>query len=107
MTTVAFVVGMTVGFFLGWLRTIRSVPVKKVIRDYTALADASAGSPFVRAGMLALTVAWTGVMYRVRRIGEAYVEIIRGRPRFVHSLFGCPILVLTCPSLFTDSSFVA
>ena len=107
MTTVAFVVGMTVGFFLGWLRTIRSVPVKKVIRDYTALADASSRSPFVRSGMLALTVAWTGVKYLVRRIGDAYVEIIRGTPLFVQILFAWSILVVNFPGLFTNPSSVA
>ena len=107
MTTVAYAVGMTAGFFLGWLRTIRSVPIKKVVHDFRAFADTSSRSKFVLSGALGLTVAWAGLKYLVRRLGDAYVEIIRGTPLFVQILFAWSILVVNFPGLFTNPTSVA
>src|SRR3989449_2781913 len=107
MTTVAYAVGMTAGFFLGWLSTIRSVPIKKVVHDFRAFADTSSRSKFVLSGALGLTVAWAGLKYLVRRLGDAYVEIIRGTPLFVQILFAWSILVVNFPGLFTNPTSVA
>ncbi len=107
VTTVAFVVGMTIGFLLGWLRTIRTVPVKKVVRDFKAWADADSRSRFRSAFGLGVTLIRTGAKYAARRLSDGYVEIMRGTPLFVQILFVWSILAVNFPTLFANPASVA
>lgn len=107
VTSVGFAVGMGVGFLLGWLRTIRSVPIQKVIRDFRLFADAGSRSKVLLDVHLGITVLWAGMKYLGRRIGDAYVEIIRGTPLFVQILFAWSILVVNFPTAFSNPNSVA
>jgi polar amino acid transport system permease protein len=98
---------MAAGFLLGWLRSIRSVPIKKVIRDFRTLADARSEAKGVTMVYLAATIGWTGTKYLGRRVGDAYVEIIRGTPLFVQILFAWSILVVNFPGIFASPTSVA
>lgn len=107
VTSVAFAVGMGIGFFLGWLRTARAVPFAKVVSDFRLLSDASTRSQVVLNAGLALTVGWFAIKYAARRIGDGYVELVRGTPLFVQILFVWSVLVVNFPTLFTPPAAVA
>lgn len=107
VTTVAFVVGMSIGFLLGWFRTARAVPLKKVVHDFRLLSDASSKSATLAYTGLGATLLWFGLKYAVRRIGDGYVELMRGTPLFVQILFVWSVLVVNFPNLFATPAAVA
>jgi ABC-type amino acid transport system permease subunit len=107
VTSVAFVIGMAIGFFLGWLRTARAVPLKKILADFQILSDADSRSRIVTSFFLALTVSWFSLKYVARRLGDGYVEIVRGTPLFVQILFVWSMLVVNFPGFFTTPAAVA
>ncbi len=107
VTNVAFLVGMGVGFLLGWLRTIRRVPLRKVLQDFRAMEEENTPRGTGRSFRLALTVLGSGLRYGARRFGDGYVEVIRGTPLFVQILFVWYILVVNFPELFASPGVVA
>jgi glutamine transport system permease protein len=106
VTSVSFVIGMAIGFFLGWLRTARVVPLKKVRADFHLLSDQKTKARSVRFLFLLLTLAWFALKHGARRIGDGYVEIVRGTPVFVQILFVWSVLVVNFPTLFATPAAV-
>ncbi len=107
VTTVAFLIGMGIGFFLGWLRTAKAVPLKKVLHDFRLLSDASSQPGIAIYFWLSATLLWFSLKYAARRIGDGYVELVRGTPLFVQILFVWSVLVVNFPSLFATPAAVA
>jgi ABC-type amino acid transport system permease subunit len=106
VTSVSFVAGLAIGFLLGWLRTARLVPLKRVLRDLRLLA-ASDRRRIVVLLRLLWTVWWYGLRYLGRRLGDGYVELVRGTPLFVQILFVWSVLVVNFPNLFATPASVA
>lgn len=98
VTTVAFGAGLSIGFLLGWARTARWIPLDKIVRDRERLREE--GTPLVAARIRTIPlILLSMVKYLVRRIGDAYVEIIRGTPIFVQIVFIWSILLVNYPRL--------
>jgi len=96
VTTIAFVIGLVIGFFFGWIRATRSVPLGKIMRDAKKVADAQGLDhvPFP-----ATQIIWHGFKYIVRRFGDAFVAVIRGTPLFVQIVFVWSVLLIRVPTL--------
>ena len=77
VTTVSYIVGMGIGFIIGWARAAR-VSVRK--------PGAQGAAVF-------------GVKYTLRRMGDGYVAAIRGTPLFVQIVFVSSVLVIRFSSL--------
>ncbi len=81
-TTIAFLVGMAIGFFIGWLRTARTMPLAKFVVSMRAERRARSEDPAITevgSGLLLfVSLLWYGTKYVVRRIGDGFVEIMRG-----------------------------
>ena len=77
VTTVSYIVGMGIGFIIGWERAAR-VSVRK--------PGAQGAAVF-------------GVKYTLRRMGDGYVAAIRGTPLFVQIVFVSSVLVIRFSSL--------
>jgi len=107
VTTISFVVGMGIGFLLGWFRTIRRVPVRKIIQDFRVLADTTSRSKVFLRFALGSAVLISGLKYAAKRVGDGYVEVIRGTPLFVQILFVWYVLVVNFPNLFASPAVVA
>jgi ABC-type amino acid transport system permease subunit len=107
VTTVAFLVGMGIGFLLGWLRTARATPLKKVMKDFGRVPESDSGSAGRARLVLGAIVVWYALKYAVRRIGDGYVELVRGTPLFVQILFVWSVLVVNFPGLFATPAAVA
>jgi His/Glu/Gln/Arg/opine family amino acid ABC transporter permease subunit len=98
VTTISYVVGMGIGFVIGWARTARSMPLRKVRQAREMLREA--GTPRWRARFgLVPVIAWSGVKYATRRIADGYVEIMRGTPLFVQIIFVWSVLLVYYPRL--------
>ena len=93
-TTVSFAGGIVIGFFMGWLRSIRSPSLKRVLKQYGPGEEAVGSYSLLR---LSVAVLGLGVRYYARRIGDAYVEIIRGTPLFVQMLFVSSVILVSFP----------
>ncbi len=88
VTTIAYAVGMGIGFLLGWVRSTRAQPLTKVLaarrRDAVAATPTNGGrSEHLFMG----AVLWYGFKYSARRAADAYVAIIRGTPLLVQIIF--------------------
>src|SRR5437879_9057347 len=78
VTTIAYFIGMGIGFVLGWARSVRTLPLARVMaaRRREAVAAADGGSP--GAGLFLGTLVVYGIKYYVRReIGRASCRGIR------------------------------
>jgi len=94
ITTASFALGLGIGFLVGWIRTTRTVPFKRLLRDFrltSADASSHASSQYLLFG---LSIVWTGLKYVVRRIMDGYVEIMRGTPLFVQIFFVWSIFIV-------------
>ncbi len=98
VTTVAFGAGLGIGFLLGWARTARWIPLDKIVRDRERLREEGTSLAAARIGTIP-PILLSMVKYLVRRIGDAYVEIIRGTPLFVQIVFIWSILLVNYPRL--------
>lgn len=107
VTTVAFVVGMGIGFLLGWLRAARVIPLKKVLRNFRMLSEAESQSSFVVYAALSATLTWYALKYALRRLADGYVELVRGTPLFVQILFIFHVTVINFPAFFATPALVA
>lgn len=88
VTTIAYAIGMGIGFLLGWVRSTRAQPLTKVLaarrRELAAATPANGGRS---ENLFVGTVAWYGFKYWARRAADAYVSIIRGTPLLVQIVF--------------------
>ena len=95
-TSIAFFVGMGIGFLVGWARTARAPPIRKILSDFRHAAEQGAAR-----GTLALTatILWSGLRHYLRRIADAYVEGVRGTPLFVQIIFAYAVATTFYPRL--------
>ena len=97
-TTLSFVIGMAIGFFVGWARTARIVPLRKTLYEHARFRAADTPRWKSRLGAVPLILSSTGKYY-LRRVADAYVEIIRGTPLFVQIVFAWSVLLVNYPRL--------
>ncbi|MGQ0798396.1 MAG: amino acid ABC transporter permease [Methanobacteriota archaeon] len=90
-TTLSYVLGMGIGFLIGWARSVRTVPVRKIVQDHRRW------QPNGRIPVGQVTFA--GVKYFARRVADGYVEIIRGTPLLVQIVFAWSVLLVYSPRL--------
>src|SRR6266581_7854224 len=109
-TTIAFLVGMAIGFSVGWLRTARTVPLAKFVVTIRAERRARSEDPAMREVdsmfLLFVSLLWYGTKYVVRRIGDGFVEIIRGTPLLVQILFASSFFVVFLPEYATEELLI-
>ncbi len=99
VTTVSYFLGMGIGFILGWARSVRTLPLAKVIevhRRAFATAAADGGRP---GGWPVRAILFYGVKHYVKRIADAYVAIIRGTPLFVQIIFAWSAIITYYPRM--------
>src|SRR5216117_1166051 len=100
-TTIAFLVGMAIGFSVGWLRTARTMPLAKFVLSLRAERRArSEDREVIKADsgfLIFFSLLWYGAKYVVRRIGDGFVEIIRGTPLYVQILFASSFFIVFLP----------
>jgi His/Glu/Gln/Arg/opine family amino acid ABC transporter permease subunit len=98
VTSVSYVIGMCIGFVIGWARTARIVPLRKLRRDRALLLDS--GTPRWAQLLGAVPwILWIGLKYVTRRIADGYVEIMRGTPLFVQIIFMWSVLLVNYPRI--------
>lgn len=90
-TTLAYTLGMGIGFVIGWARAARSVPVAKIVRVYR-IWEPEGRFPI---GL----VAFAGIKYIARRIADGFVEVVRGTPLFVQIVFAWSVLLVYYPRM--------
>ena len=109
-TTIAFVVGMAIGFSVGWLRTARTVSLAKFASSMRVekreRQAAPSGSEGARRLLVVLSLVWYGAKYVVRRIGDGFVEIIRGTPLYVQILFASSFFIVFLPQYATEGILI-
>ena len=103
-TTISFFLGMGIGFLVGWVRTVRTPPIQKILADFRhAEREGSArGKP-----ALAATVLGVGLRHYIRRVADAYVEAVRGTPLFVQIIFAYTVVTVSFPRLPGGAEFLA
>ena len=109
-TTIAFLAGMAIGFSVGWLRTARTVSLAKFagsmrVEKRERQEDAS-GSESARRLMVVLSLLWFGTKYVIRRIGDGFVEIIRGTPLYVQILFASSFFIVFLPQYASEGILI-
>jgi len=106
VTTIAFVIGMAIGFSVGWLRTARTVSLAKFAASMRVekreRQAAPSGSEGARRLLVVLSLVWYGTKYVVRRIGDGFVEIIRGTPVYVQILFASSFFIVFLPQYASE-----
>jgi len=95
-TSIAFVVGMGIGFLVGWARSTRTQPIRKILSDFH---QAKVQGTARGRSALAVTIAVAGVRHYLRRIADGYVEAIRGTPLFVQIIFAYAVATTFYPRL--------
>jgi len=95
-TSIAFFIGMGIGFFAGWARTARVVPVRRILSDFRQAERQGAAGGTVA---LTATILWSGLRHYLRRIADAYVEAVRGTPLFVQIIFAYAVATTFYPRL--------
>ncbi|HLB68180.1 MAG TPA: amino acid ABC transporter permease [Thermoplasmata archaeon] len=97
-TTVSFAMGLVIGFLLGWARAARTVPIRKILSDRRKATLATRPTMGNRAEDVGI-ILLTATRYYMRRMADAYVEIIRGTPLFVQIVFAWSVLLVNFPRL--------
>ncbi len=109
-TTIAFLVGMAIGFSVGWLRTARTLPLAKFLASMRVERRARSEDPATTevgsSLLLLVSLLWYGAKYIVRRIGDGFVEIIRGTPVLVQILFAATFFVVFLPQYATEGLLI-
>ena len=106
-TTLAFIIGMGIGFLVGWARTIRVVSPQRIVQDFR---QAKAEQPSNRTRLnigLSLALFAAGVRHILHRIADAYVEIIRGTPLLTQIVFAWAIVITFYAQLGTAGALLA
>jgi ABC-type amino acid transport system permease subunit len=109
-TTIAFLVGMAIGFSVGWLRTARSVSLAKFAASMRVekreRREDPGQSEAARRAMVVLSLLWYGTKYVVRRVGDGFVEVIRGTPLYVQMLFASSFFIVFLPQYATEGLLI-
>jgi len=109
-TTIAFVVGMAIGFSVGWLRTARTMSLAKFAASMRVekreRQQAPSSSEGTRRLLVVLSLLWFGTKYVVRRIGDGFVEIIRGTPLYVQILFASSFFIVFLPDYASEGILI-
>jgi glutamine transport system permease protein len=109
-TTIAFLVGMAIGFSVGWLRTARTVSLAKFAVSMRTEKRERQEDPSQREGarrlLAVVSLLWYGTKYIVRRIGDGFVEIIRGTPLYVQILFASSFFIVFLPRYATEGLLI-
>jgi len=93
-TTISFLVGMLIGFLVGWVRTAKVVPLARILGDRRKIrAEASASGVFDRFALAGVITA-SGAKHLFRRIADGYVETIRGTPLVLQIVFAWSIFLV-------------
>jgi len=98
VTTVSYFFGMGIGFVLGWARSVRTMPLAKVIEVHRRAFAAAADGGRPRRWPVGAILLY-GVKYYVKRIADAYVAIIRGTPLFVQIIFAWSAIITYYPRM--------
>jgi len=96
VTPISFVLGMGIGFLVGWIRTVRAPPIQKILQDFRQAEKQgrARGKPALAATLIA-----SGLRHYVKRVADAYVEAIRGTPLFVQIIFAYTVITVSYPRL--------
>jgi len=109
-TTIAFLVGMAIGFSVGWLRTARTMPLAKFVLSLrTERRARSEDREVIKTDsgfLIVFSLLWYGAKYGVRRIGDGFVEIIRGTPLYVQILFASSFFVVFVREYATEGLLI-
>jgi len=109
-TTIAFVLGMAIGFSVGWLRTAKSVSIAKFAASMRVekreRQEDSSGSEGARQLVVVVSLLWYGTKYVIRRIGDGFVEIIRGTPLYVQILFASSFFIVFLPQYASEGILI-
>src|SRR5213592_2035781 len=109
-TTIAFLVGMVIGFSVGWLRTARTVALSKFVASMRVEKRERQESPSQSEGarrlLVVLSLLWYGTKYVARRIGDGLVEVIRGTPLYVQILFASSFFIVFLPQYATEGLLI-
>src|SRR5438309_2171059 len=109
-TTIAFIVGMAIGFSVGWVRTARTVPLAKFAASMRVEKRERQENPSQNEGsrrlLVVLSLLWYGTKYVVRRIGDGFVEIIRGTPLYVQILFASSFFIVFLPQYASEGILI-
>jgi len=109
-TTIAFLVGMAIGFSVGWLRTARTVSLAKFATsmriEKRERREDPAQSEATRRVLVVLSLLWYGTKYVIRRIGDGFVEVIRGTPLYVQILFASSFFIVFLPQYATEGLLI-
>jgi His/Glu/Gln/Arg/opine family amino acid ABC transporter permease subunit len=87
VTTVAFAIGLPIGFLVGWARTAHTPRLPEVRRDLAMAAEQRTEKGLAADLGQAFMALRMGAKYFVRRIADGYVEIIRGTPILIQLFF--------------------
>jgi His/Glu/Gln/Arg/opine family amino acid ABC transporter permease subunit len=93
-TGVSFAMGIVIGFFIGWARTARAIPLRKLLQGRESEEDRNTSSLKTFSIIL-----WAGTKYAVRRVADGYVELMRGTPLTVQITFIWSVLLVQYPRL--------
>jgi len=100
VTTISYVLGMGIGFALGWVRSTQARPLVKVLAARRSEAAAATAADGGRSDRLFLgTLVLYGFKYYVHRAADAYVAIIRGTPLLVQIVFVWSAVIVYFPRL--------
>lgn len=97
-TSVSYVVGMGLGFLIGWARSVRVTPLERVLAEARGVGRDRPTRMRERARIVPLFLV-SGTKYYARRVADAYVEIIRGTPVYVQILFAWSVLLVNFPTM--------
>src|SRR3989441_4775768 len=101
---------MAIGFSVGWLRTARTVSLAKFAASMRIekrdRREDPAQSEATRRLMVALSLLWYGTKYVIRRIGDGFVEVIRGTPLYVQILFASSFFIVFLPQYATEGLLI-
>src|SRR5207245_7487024 len=103
-------VGMAIGFSVGWLRTARTVSLAKFATsmriEKRERREDPAQSEATRRVLVVLSLLWYGTKYVIRRIGDGFVEVIRGTPLYVQILFASSFFIVFLPQYATEGLLI-
>src|SRR3989442_324128 len=99
-TTIPYVLGMGIGFALGWVRSTQARPLVKVLAARRSEAAAATAADGGRSdGLFLGTLLLYGFKHYVHRAADAYVAIIRGTPLLVQIIFVWSAVIVYFPRL--------
>lgn len=106
-TVISFAIGLPIGFLVGWTRTLRGEPFRKLLARVRLPDEPMTTVQRLRFRLWSAgAVAAAGIKRILRRIADGYVEVMRGTPLFVQILFMWSLLIVEYPRL-ENLAFIA